>query len=188
MLPFFFGPNNQGGLVLSAVDSEGINPCLLLPPSPRSFGIIGLGGKFHQVFEFKGLAGKVFQNQRLRLSKSAENGFGAVSRAVLVDGYTSELPQSDLYRGARRGLKSMDFEHGEFVMKKSQASDCRSGYARSIPRLEKRETRGTRQSAVTLYVAFHNFCRVHQTVNTTPAMAAGLTDHVWTIAELLTVE
>jgi hypothetical protein len=45
-------------------------------------------------------------NQRLNLSKSAENGFGAVSRAVLVDGYTSELPQSDLYRHgcARRVL------------------------------------------------------------------------------------
>ncbi|MGD0793608.1 MAG: hypothetical protein ABR920_17735, partial [Terriglobales bacterium] len=40
------------------------------PPSPRSFGIIGLGGNSRQVFEFKGLIGKVFHNQRLRLSKS----------------------------------------------------------------------------------------------------------------------
>jgi len=38
------------------------------------------------------------------LSKSAENGFGAASRAVLVDGYTSKLPQSDLYRHALRVL------------------------------------------------------------------------------------
>ena len=81
MLPFFFGPSNQGGIVLSPVNSEGINPCLLLPPSPRSFEIMGLGGKSRQVFGFKGLASKVFQNQRLRLSKSAENGFGAASRA-----------------------------------------------------------------------------------------------------------
>ena len=42
------------------------------------------------------------------------------------------------------------------------------------------------QAAVTLYVAFYNFCRVHQTVKATPAMAAGLTDHAWTIVELLT--
>ena len=41
------------------------------------------------------------------------------------------------------------------------------------------------QAAVTLYVAFYNFCRVHQTVKATPAMAAGLTDHVWTVGELL---
>jgi hypothetical protein len=41
------------------------------------------------------------------------------------------------------------------------------------------------QAAVTLYVAFYNFCRIHQTLKTTPAMAAGLTDHTWNIAELL---
>ncbi len=41
------------------------------------------------------------------------------------------------------------------------------------------------EAAVTLYVAFYNFCRVHQTVKATPAMAAGLTDHTWSVAELL---
>jgi len=34
------------------------------------------------------------------------------------------------------------------------------------------------KAAVTLYVAFYNFCRVHQTLRVTPAMEAGLTDHV----------
>jgi hypothetical protein len=33
------------------------------PPPPRSFGIIGLGGNSSQVFEFKGLTAKVFENQ-----------------------------------------------------------------------------------------------------------------------------
>jgi hypothetical protein len=41
------------------------------------------------------------------------------------------------------------------------------------------------KAAVTLYVAFYNFCRVHQTLRVTPAMEAGLTDHVWSLAELL---
>ena len=41
------------------------------------------------------------------------------------------------------------------------------------------------KDAVALYVAFYNFCRVHQTLRATPAMAAGLTDHAWSIAELL---
>jgi IS1 family transposase/transposase-like protein len=40
------------------------------------------------------------------------------------------------------------------------------------------------KAAVRLYVAFYNFCRVHQTLRVTPAMQAGLTDHVWSIAEL----
>ena len=41
------------------------------------------------------------------------------------------------------------------------------------------------KAAVTLYVAFYNFCRIHQTLRVTPAMEAGLADHVWTIQELL---
>lgn len=40
--------------------------------------------------------------------------------------------------------------------------------------------------AVALFVAVFNFCRVHKSLNgKTPAMAARLTDHVWTIGELL---
>lgn len=31
----------------------------------------------------------------------------------------------------------------------------------------------------------YNFCTVHESLEATPAMAAGLTDHVWSVAELL---
>jgi transposase-like protein/IS1 family transposase len=41
------------------------------------------------------------------------------------------------------------------------------------------------KAAVALHFAYYNFCRIHQTLRVTPAMEAGLTDHVWTIAELL---
>jgi IS1 family transposase len=34
-----------------------------------------------------------------------------------------------------------------------------------------------------LYFAWYNFCRVHQTLRITPAMAAGITEHVWTLEE-----
>jgi transposase-like protein/IS1 family transposase len=37
-----------------------------------------------------------------------------------------------------------------------------------------------------LYFAWYNFSRVHTTIRKTPAMEQGLTDHVWTIEELLT--
>ena len=36
-----------------------------------------------------------------------------------------------------------------------------------------------------LYFAWYNFCRKHSTLKTTPAVASGLTDHVWTLEELL---
>ena len=36
-----------------------------------------------------------------------------------------------------------------------------------------------------LLIGFFNFCRVHSAHGMTPAQAAGITDHAWTIAELL---
>jgi hypothetical protein len=41
--------------------------------------------------------------------------------------------------------------------------------------------------AVALFAAHFNFCRVHSANKQTPAQAAGLTDHTWTIGEMLTV-
>jgi IS1 family transposase len=42
------------------------------------------------------------------------------------------------------------------------------------------------KAAVALHFAFYNFCRIHSSLRITPAMEAGLTDHVWSINELLT--
>ena len=39
--------------------------------------------------------------------------------------------------------------------------------------------------AVSLYVAHYNFCKTHEALRQTPAMALGLSDYVWTIAELI---
>ena len=41
------------------------------------------------------------------------------------------------------------------------------------------------EAAVALHFAYYNFCRIHSSIRVTPAMEAGLTDHVWTLAELL---
>jgi hypothetical protein len=41
------------------------------------------------------------------------------------------------------------------------------------------------KAAIALHFAFYNFCRVHKSLRVTPAMQAGLTDHVWSVAELL---
>jgi len=41
------------------------------------------------------------------------------------------------------------------------------------------------RAALALHFAFYNFCRVHRTIRCTPAMAAGITSRVWTLADLL---
>src|ERR1700682_3463775 len=40
-------------------------------------------------------------------------------------------------------------------------------------------------AALACWFAFYNFCRRHQTLRVTPAMAAGIADHIWTVGELL---
>jgi len=40
-------------------------------------------------------------------------------------------------------------------------------------------------AAVSLYVAHYNLCRVHEALRSTPAMALGIADRVWTIGDLL---
>lgn len=40
-------------------------------------------------------------------------------------------------------------------------------------------------AAVALYAAHYNFCRQHEALRITPAMHLGVTDHIWTIGELL---
>jgi transposase-like protein/IS1 family transposase len=40
-------------------------------------------------------------------------------------------------------------------------------------------------AAYCLHFAYYNFCRIHRSLRVTPAMEAGITDHVWDLAELL---
>ena len=40
-------------------------------------------------------------------------------------------------------------------------------------------------AAVALHFMHYNFCRIHQTLRVTPAMEAKVTDHVWSIEEVL---
>jgi len=42
-------------------------------------------------------------------------------------------------------------------------------------------------AAVALWFMYYNFCRVHQTLRVTPAMEAGISTHVWTIEQLVSL-
>ena len=64
----------------------------------------------------------------------------------------------------------------------------------SVLRLSRRRTRLTNalakkcenlRAAYALWFAFLNFCRAHNMLRVKPAMESNLTDHIWTIAELL---
>jgi hypothetical protein len=41
------------------------------------------------------------------------------------------------------------------------------------------------KAALALYFAYYNFCRIHSSIRCTPAMESGITNHVWSLRELL---
>jgi hypothetical protein len=41
--------------------------------------------------------------------------------------------------------------------------------------------------AMALHFLYYNFVRIHKTLKTTPAMAAGVTDRLWEVADIVDV-
>jgi hypothetical protein len=41
------------------------------------------------------------------------------------------------------------------------------------------------EAAIALHYMYYNFARIHQTLRVTPAMEAGVANHVWTIEEIV---
>jgi hypothetical protein len=44
------------------------------------------------------------------------------------------------------------------------------------------------KAACALHFAYYNWCRVHSTIRVSPAMESNLTDHIWTLRGLVSVE
>jgi IS1 family transposase len=51
-----------------------------------------------------------------------------------------------------------------------------NGFSKKVENLE---------AAVALHYMHYNFCRIHQTLRVTPAMEANVSDHVWSLEELI---
>ena len=43
------------------------------------------------------------------------------------------------------------------------------------------------ENALAIYFMFYNFCRIHQTLRVTPAMEAGVSTHVWSLEEIVSL-
>jgi hypothetical protein len=41
------------------------------------------------------------------------------------------------------------------------------------------------ESAIALHFMHYNFARIHMSLRITPAMAAGISDHVWSLEEIV---
>jgi len=45
--------------------------------------------------------------------------------------------------------------------------------------------RANLRAALALYFTYYNFCKMHKSIRMTPAMAAGVARHPWSIGDLL---
>ena len=126
---------------------------------------------------------------------AVEDAFGAeVDYAQLIKIYGS-APEGAEVRyspaqcmGARKGLVSgnPEFKHvstsyverQNLTMRMSMKRFARlsNGFSKKVENHE---------HMLALHYMHYNFCRIHQTIRCTPAMEAGVSDHVWSIEELV---
>lgn len=126
--------------------------------------------------------------------EAVEGAFGAnVDYARLVKLY-GEAPKTDTRYsppqclGARRdrisGFPDRRYISTSFVerqnltmrMNMRRFTRLTNGFSKKIENLE---------AAVALHFMYYNFARVHQTLRVTPAMEAGVADHVWSLEEIV---
>jgi IS1 family transposase len=126
-------------------------------------------------------------------AEAVENAFGSeIDYAMLVKIYGASNDGESRYSpatciGCRTGVLAgnPDPKHISTSYVERQNLSMRMGMRR-FTRLTNGFSKKFENHAhqVALYFMHYNYCRVHSTLRVTPAMEAGLTDHVWTLAEL----
>ena len=125
---------------------------------------------------------------------AVENAFaGDIDYAMLIKLY-GEAPREDQrryslteFRGTTLGVVSGNpdpkhistsyVERQNLTMRMSMRRFTRltNGFSKKVQNLE---------HAVALHFMHYNFARIHKTLRVTPAMEAGISDHVWTLEEI----
>ena len=88
------------------------------------------------------------------------------------------IPMDVMGRPKAMGISTSHVERQNLTMRMQMRRFTRltNGFSKKLNNLK---------AHIALHFAHYNFVRVHQTLRTTPAMAANLTDHLWTLPELL---
>jgi len=90
------------------------------------------------------------------------------------------VPMSVTGRPGAMGISTSFVERQNLTMRMQMRRFTRltNGFSKKLDNLK---------AHIALHFAYYNFVRIHQTLRVTPAMAANLTDHLWTLEELLSV-
>ena len=87
----------------------------------------------------------------------------------------------DVVLGDPHGITTSHVERQNLTMRMSMRRFTRltNGFSKKVENL---------RAAVALHFAYYNFCRIHRSLRITPAMAAGVTNRVWDLGELVELE
>lgn len=120
---------------------------------------------------------------------AVEEAFGIdVNYAMLNKMYEKSARKRGQYVGASR--KVITGTMAEKNISTSFVEVQNSVMRRNIKRFARKTNAHSKkihnhECAIALHFMYYNFCRVHHTLRITPAMAAGLTDHIWSLEEML---
>jgi IS1 family transposase len=91
---------------------------------------------------------------------------------------TGAIPMNVTGRPKASAISTSHIERQNLTMRMQMRRFTRltNGFSKKLENLK---------ANIALHFAHYNFVRVHQTLRTTPAMASGLTDHLWSLEELL---
>lgn len=126
--------------------------------------------------------------------QAVEDSFGAdIDYAMLVKLYGKQVGPETRYSppvciGARKRriagqpdkelVSTSHIERQNLTMRMSMRRFTRltNGYSKKIE---------NHCYAIAIYTMHYNFCRIHHALRVTPAMEAGITDHVWSLEEII---
>jgi IS1 family transposase len=161
---------------------------------------VGLRNAEHAKFFMNDLASRLANKVQLTTDglkaylEAVEDAFGAnIDYAMLVKMYGAENPGEGRYSpptciGTRResivgkpqqqNISTSHVERQNLTMRMSMRRFTRltNGFSKKIQNLE---------YAVALHFMYYNFCRIHQTTRVSPAMAAGVTNRLWDIKDII---
>jgi IS1 family transposase len=125
---------------------------------------------------------------------AVEDAFGAdIDYATLVKLYGSPVENEKRYSPARiigvqaatisgdpdyRHVSTSYIERQNLTMRMSMRRFTRltNGFSKKVE---------NHIAAIAIHYLHYNFCRIHQTLRVTPAMEAGVSNHVWSLSELI---
>jgi hypothetical protein len=126
---------------------------------------------------------------------AVEDAFGAeIDYAMLqkIYGTANETPETRyspaICMGARKAIISGNPDHNHVSTSRAERQNLTMRMSmRQFTRLTNGFSKKleNHEHALALYFMYYNFCRIHQTLRVTPAMEAGISDHVWDLEEVI---